>query len=92
MTKYLIAGIVALSLLLIISVRINFTSYSKIGKMDASLAERSAEVQSLKDRIKKIQTTDGDAIEAAAKACGLEGVNAFDRGVSVGIAVCEARQ
>lgn len=92
MKKYLFAGLVALSVLLLISVRVNFTSYSKIGEMDAELAAKSEEVGRLKDHIEKIQTTDGDAIEAAAKACQLEGVNAFDRGVSVGIAVCEARQ
>jgi hypothetical protein len=70
-----------------------------LGRRDAQIRTLEAAVTTCNDARRADQTTarelglrDATVAGEAARACGIEGNDAFNRGVSVGRAVCEARR
>jgi hypothetical protein len=56
--------------------------------LEVAAQQREADVQAVRDAQARASAEAG----RAAQACGLEGSAAFNRGVEVGRAVCEARR
>lgn len=63
-----------------------------LGKRDAALATCARERKADAEAARSLAARDAAVADEAAKACGVEGNDAFNRGVSVGRAVCEARR
>lgn len=64
---------------------------ARIGELERA-ADRVEEIRELEaKRVKDLEVRNGALVAAQAEACGVEGSDAFDRGVRTGMAVCLAR-
>lgn len=86
-----VVGLVAM-VFIVLLIRSNGEKTQEIRNLKGELATAAAALEQASEDIKRFAANEGVTLAEAAKVCAAEGSTAFDRGVQVGTAICQARQ
>lgn len=85
-------AVLAMAAALLFTVKANGALSATIKDKDRALVAASAALKRAADDIKRFAAAETETAEASADRCAVDVTTAYRRGVSVGMAVCEASQ